>query len=1540
MKKNFIFLFALLFTLIFAGGLHAQYLVNFEGENEVKPSYASGTVNLSGLDWNMTDVLIGADDNDWKNGLRSARLRGYGTSVMTMLANKPDGLGTISFSYRRYSTDAQVDWMVQYSTNNGSTWTQIGNTFTAPASNDVSTFNETVNVTGEVRVRIKRATETGSANRRLNIDDILLTNYSGGGNIPPSISNIVRTPSGEINSTTTVSVSATITDSDGTISLAQVKWGTSSGSYPNVINMSNTSGNTYTTTSNIPAQASGTTVYFVVFAQDNAGGTKTSPQQSYEVRDAATTTLPYNEYFTTGFGKVYPYSLTGSDRTWLHNSTDGFVYMNGYNSGVLEDDWLILPGFNKNLYQNVSLSFDTWKRYGSEDADNYFKLYYSTNYAGLGDPSLATWNELSFVQPTEEQVWTNSGPVSLNSIVGDNVYLALRYHYNVNFYRLWQVDNIQISGSQAGIITQWTFANGGDLNPTTGSGTASLVGGVSQVAQSDALRITGFPAQFTGSGTAGIQLMVSTAGFQNIQLSFSQRSSGTMSRWAQVQYTTNGGNSWQVFDTNEGELSPHDTYYDFTFNLSSVSAASNNNQFGLRIVSIFSPLAFDDGLGNSYGPNQAYHRARVSGGEPYSGDGNWRFQNVTISGEAISVNVPVKLIFSGINNGLPPTINVPFTVVVKAVDANNQAANVSSNTTVQLQLQTGTGTLGGTLTGVIPTGSNTIEFTNVIYNKAEANVSLKALTTVGMSLEPAISQPFTVNAVATNLAFVGFPAYGQIGSAVPAFTVEARRPDQLVDQNYTGVITLTKLSGSGTVAGTLTRNAVAGVATFDDIVFSALGSYTLQATASGLSSATSPAILIMNQPVINTSILPKYVVGNTPNNHRVPYVYRATLSSLIPNKTYKYINQVVTSADGATVNGAGNVIFVGPSGNFYRSSSPSFATPENHGEFTTDADGSYTGWFITEPTGNARFTPGNHVFMRIRLNDGQGGTTAVSYLTTADSVLAIGMANTPDNLSGSAVYGKLFSEAKNFAVLYDNTAGTGRPLAATFIEDDGTTGGTAYAPFYQNLVDGQAASWGSIIPNTLPNGLRRVEIRQLSNGAIIPNETVTSANGEWPYGVNTVNPANGPDALLITKSPDFTANQTNVIPGGQVQFTDLTPGNPTAWSWVFEGGTPATSTQKNPLVTYNTAGEFDVKLTVTTSFGTHVVLKTDYITVTSLPAADFTADITTPAVGNSVHFTNTSTGQITSWQWTFQGGTPASFNGQNPPAIQYNSAGTFDVSLTVTNANGSNTKTKPGYITAGYPPVANFAVDGNTTIAVGSTLSFIHQAQGTIDSYLWNFEGGFPSSSTSPNPENIFYNNPGLFDVSLTVTNVFGSDTKLQSDLINVGFPPVADFNSTFESFVDRVEYQFDDLSTNNPVSWNWLFPGGTPSTSEVQNPLITYTTDGTYNVSLTATNAYGSGNVVKTGYVVINLTGLDKVVFVPGFTVSPNPANGSVALGQLVEGDIIRVYNATGQLLHEVNCLSDKLLLDLQAYPKGILLIQNLNKNTGRTHAVRVISQ
>ena len=79
--------------------------------------------------------------------------------------------------------------------------------------------------------------------------------------------------------------------------------------------------------------------------------------------------------------------------------------------------------------------------------------------------------------------------------------------------------------------------------------------------------------------------------------------------------------------------------------------------------------------------------------------------------------------------------------------------------------------------------------------------------------------------------------------------------------------------------------------------------------------------------------------------------------------------------------------------------------------------------------------------------------------------------------------------------------------------------------------------------------------------------------------------------------------------------------------------------------------------------------------------ADFTVDVTTISIGGSVHFTDNSWGaQITNLDWEFEGGTPATSTATNP-TVTYNQAGTFDVRLTVTNADGeTDTKYMPNFI--------------------------------------------------------------------------------------------------------------------------------------------------------------------------------------------------------------------------------------------------------------------
>ena len=95
-------------------------------------------------------------------------------------------------------------------------------------------------------------------------------------------------------------------------------------------------------------------------------------------------------------------------------------------------------------------------------------------------------------------------------------------------------------------------------------------------------------------------------------------------------------------------------------------------------------------------------------------------------------------------------------------------------------------------------------------------------------------------------------------------------------------------------------------------------------------------------------------------------------------------------------------------------------------------------------------------------------------------------------------------------------------------------------------------------------------------------------------------------------------------------------------------------------------------------------LLTSTVCNTAAITANFTASSTVINEGQSVTFTDASSSPATlnSWSWTFTGGTPASSNVQTPPAITYNTAGTYTVTLTVgDNAAGSDTETKTAYIT-------------------------------------------------------------------------------------------------------------------------------------------------------------------------------------------------------------------------------------------------------------------
>ncbi len=155
----------------------------------------------------------------------------------------------------------------------------------------------------------------------------------------------------------------------------------------------------------------------------------------------------------------------------------------------------------------------------------------------------------------------------------------------------------------------------------------------------------------------------------------------------------------------------------------------------------------------------------------------------------------------------------------------------------------------------------------------------------------------------------------------------------------------------------------------------------------------------------------------------------------------------------------------------------------------------------------------------------------------------------------------------------------------------------------------------------------------------------------------------------------------NIKEGESVHFMDMSTGNPTTWSWTFEGGTPATSNEQNPVVTYDKAGSYAVTLTVGNGSTTATTTREAYVNVSGeapvanigLPDGAYLSPWVMMFVPTNVPLTfkDASTGNPTQWSWTFQGTDVTSSTEQNP-TVTYTQEGSYGIKLEVANELGSN----------------------------------------------------------------------------------------------------------------------------------------------------------------------------------------------------------------------------------------------------------------------------
>jgi len=269
-------------------------------------------------------------------------------------------------------------------------------------------------------------------------------------------------------------------------------------------------------------------------------------------------------------------------------------------------------------------------------------------------------------------------------------------------------------------------------------------------------------------------------------------------------------------------------------------------------------------------------------------------------------------------------------------------------------------------------------------------------------------------------------------------------------------------------------------------------------------------------------------------------------------------------------------------------------------------------------------------------------------------------------------------------------------------------------------------------------------------------------------------------------------------------------------------------------------------------------LFTTVIPSTGAPVADFSGTPQTLCEGNTVTFTDLSANTPTGWVWSFPGGTPSSSTAQNP-TITYNTAGTYNVTLTASNASGSNPITKNNYITVnGTPSNAGTITGSNSECENATGIAYSINSVNGASNYTWTVPNGatIASGQGTTNITVNFGTNSG--NVSVTPSNSCGNGgSNSKAVTINVcSSSPVADFSGTPQTLCEGNTVTFTDLSANTPTGWVWSFPGGTPSSSTAQNPTITYNTAGTYNVTLTASNASGSNPITKTSYITVNSCG------------------------------------------------------------------------------------
>ncbi|WP_103068651.1 PKD domain-containing protein [Aquimarina sediminis] len=276
------------------------------------------------------------------------------------------------------------------------------------------------------------------------------------------------------------------------------------------------------------------------------------------------------------------------------------------------------------------------------------------------------------------------------------------------------------------------------------------------------------------------------------------------------------------------------------------------------------------------------------------------------------------------------------------------------------------------------------------------------------------------------------------------------------------------------------------------------------------------------------------------------------------------------------------------------------------------------------------------------------------------------------------------------------------------------------------------------------------------------------------------------------------------------------------------------------------------------------------------------------------------------YEWTFEGGVPSRSVNRNPGMIQYDTKGTYTIELFSTNQDGEK-DSKTIEIQIDDPVLVDFEVTNLVDNFAPATYA-LHNKSSGADSYIWTFEGGTPATSSSQNPGEVVFTEPGDHTITLEISN--GRETYDIQKTITVAPFLISDFG--FEVAFDDDDYQVPariQLQNNSTsaTSYHWDFSGASIFVSDQENPEVVFTHPGTQTVLLTATN----GKETKTSSKEITFFTNTNLRTLKDIKLGVNSAHHANTIGSFYSIDTRKVYMAS-EMTSEIEAQIDLVFFGL----------------------------